>query len=232
MKIKLIVDGGAMKPGPAVSQQLGPLGLNLGKIMADVNTATEGFKGMQVPVELDVNAKDKTYEIHVSSPSVATLLKKELGVEKGSGKAAEVKVGNLAIEQVISISQTKLPNLLAKDLKAAVKQVVGTCVSLGILIENKPAVEIEEDITSGKYDSQIKEGKTDVSPDKKKNLDTYFNNLKNVQDKAAKAAEEAKAAEDAAKAAEAAAAPPAEAAPAAAGAKKDDKAAKPAAKKK
>ena len=79
MKIKLIVEGGAMKPGPAVSQQLGPLGLNLGKIMADVNTATSGFKGMQVPVELDVDAKAKTYEIQVFSPSVATLLKKELG---------------------------------------------------------------------------------------------------------------------------------------------------------
>ena len=58
-KIKLIVDGGAMKPGPAVAQQLGPMGINLGKVISDVNAATAGFKGVKVPVELDVNPKTK-----------------------------------------------------------------------------------------------------------------------------------------------------------------------------
>src|SRR3989344_3599661 len=169
MKVKLIVEGGAMKPGPAVSQQLGPLGINLGKVIADVNTATTGFKGMNVPVELDVDAKTKTYTVKVFSPSVAELLKKEAGIEKGSGNAGGVKVANLALERIIALAQTKMPDLLAKDMKSAVRLIVGTCVSLGILIDNKPAKEIEKDIAAGVYDKQIKQEVTEVSEEKKKN---------------------------------------------------------------
>lgn len=237
MKVKLIVDGGAMAPGPAVAQQLGPMGINLGKVISDVNTATSGFKGVKVPVEIDVNAKTKTYEIKVFSPPVAELIKKELGLEKGSGAALTTKVGNIALERVISIAQTKLPGLLAKDLKKAVKLIVGTCVSLGVLIDNKEAKEIEKDIDSGVYDVEISKEITEVSKEKKERLEAHFANVKAAQEKAKKAAEEAAAAAEAAKAAAAAAAgapapgaPAAEgAAPAAAGAKPGAEAAKAAA---
>src|SRR3989344_192264 len=87
MKIKLIVEGGSMKPGPAIAQQLGPMGVNMGKVISDVNSATSGFKGMNVPVELDVNPKTRTFDIVVLSPAVAELIKKELGIERGSGEA-------------------------------------------------------------------------------------------------------------------------------------------------
>jgi len=97
-KIKLIVDGGAMTPGPAVAQQLGPMGINLGKVIADVNKETIGYKGMKVPVEIDVDPKSKNYKIEVFSPPVAELIKKEIGAEKGSGEALKTKVGNLAFE--------------------------------------------------------------------------------------------------------------------------------------
>ena len=136
MKVKLIVDGGAMKPGPTVSQQLGPIGINLGKVIEDVNAATKGFKGMKVPVELDVDTKTKDFTVTVFSPPVSELIKKELGLEKGSGKAAEVKVGNIALERIIEIAKTKMPNLLAKDLKSAVKLVVGSCGSLVTVISS------------------------------------------------------------------------------------------------
>ena len=63
MKVKLIVDGGKMAPGPAVSQQLGPMGINLGKVISDVNEATKGFVGMKVPVELDVDTKTKNFAV-------------------------------------------------------------------------------------------------------------------------------------------------------------------------
>src|SRR3989338_6287052 len=102
MQIKLLIEGGDMKPGPAVAQQLGPIGINLGKVISDVNAATSGFKGMDVPVELDVDTKSKSYTISVSSPSVATLIKKELGLEKGSAAPGATKVGNLALERAIS----------------------------------------------------------------------------------------------------------------------------------
>ena len=57
MQIKLLVDGGEMKPGPAIAQKIGPLGLNMGKIISDINTATKDFKGMKLPVELNINEK-------------------------------------------------------------------------------------------------------------------------------------------------------------------------------
>lgn len=205
--IKLIVEGGAMKPGPAVAQQLGPLGINLGKVISDVNTATAGFKGVKVPVEINADAKTKNFTIKVFSPPVAELIKKELGLEKGSGTPHETKVGNLAIEQVIAIAQTKLSNMLAKDLKAGVKLVVGSCVSLGVLIEDKSAKEIEKDIEAGMYDKEIKSAKTEVSADKKSRLAKAFASVKAQQEAKAKAAEAAKLAEEAAKVAAAAAAP-------------------------
>lgn len=219
MQVKLIVDGGSMKPGPAVSQQLGPLGLNLGKIISDVNEATKGFAGMKVPVELDVDPKSKTYKVKVFSPPVAELIKKELGVESGSGEAGKYKVGNIAFERVVGIAKTKMPNLLAKDLKSAVKLIVGTCVSLGVLVDSKNAKEIENDIEAGVYDKEIKGEITEVSEEKKNKLAEFFTILKARQEKEKKAIEEAKAAEEAAKAAAATTAPaagaPGAAAPAA-----------------
>jgi len=205
VKVKIIAEGGAMQPGPAVAQQLGPMGINLGQVINDVNEATNGFKGMKVPVELDVDPKTKQYTISVSSPPVAELIKKELKIEKGSGEAGEFKSGNIAIEQIISIAKTKLSDLLAKDLKAAVKMVVGTCVSLGVLVESKDAKETMQDITKGVYDKEIQAEKTELSPDKKKKLDAHFKKVELAQAKKLKEREEAEAAEEAAKAAKAAA---------------------------
>jgi len=207
MIVKLIVDGGDMKPGPAVAQQIGPLGINLGKVIADVNSVTSGFKGTKVPVEINVDGKTKSYTIKVFSPPVAELIKKELGLEKGSGTPHNVKVGNLPLERIIDIAKTKQSNLLAKNLKSAVKLIVGTCHSLGVLIDNKPAKDIEKDIDSGVYDQEIAKEITSPSPEKAKKLQEFFAEVKAKQEKEQKALAEAKAAEEAAKAAAATAAP-------------------------
>jgi len=199
MIIKLLVDGGSMKPGPAIAQKLGPLGINIGKVIQDVNTATSSFQGLKVPVELDINAKTKNFSIHVASPPVAELIKKELGIEKASGETKKLKAGNLAIEQIIKIAKIKLGNMLAKDLKSAVKSVAGSCVSLGIMIESKEAKEIEKDIVEGKYDQEIKEGKEQASQDKLNQLQDYYKQLRTKQEEVIKKEEEAKAAEEAAK---------------------------------
>ena len=195
MIIKLLVDGGEMKPGPALSQKLGPLGMNMGDIMSKINEATKDMKGLKVPVELDVNPTTKEFSIQVFSPPVSELLKKELGIEKGSGEQNKLQVANASIEQIISVAKTKLQNLLAKDLKAAVKLVVGTCVSLGILIENKPAVEIEKEIDNGKYDKEIQEEMTETSEEKKAELKEYFEKVKEEQEKIIKQEKAAKEAE-------------------------------------
>jgi large subunit ribosomal protein L11 len=207
MKLKLIVDGGNMKPGPAVAQQLGPMGINLGKVIDDVNKETDGFKGVKVPIELDVDSKTKTYSIKVFSPPASEMIKKELGLEKASGEAGKTWVGNLAFETALKVAKTKLSNLLARDLKAAVRLVVGTCNSMGVLVDSKSPVEIGHEIEEGKYDSLIKEEKTEVSPEKKKELDNFFANLSAEQEKIRKQKEAEKAAEEAAKTEAAAAVP-------------------------
>jgi large subunit ribosomal protein L11 len=183
MEVKLLVDGGAMKPGPAVSQKLGPAGINVNEVISKVNEATNGFKGMQVPVTITVDTKTKTFEIEVSSPPMSGLLKKEAGIAKASGLQKKLNSANLSIEQVVKVANTKLPGLLCKDLRAAVKTAVGSCASLGILIENKPAVEIEEKIDAGVYDEQINNCITETPEEKKNELDAYFKPLRADQEK-------------------------------------------------
>ena len=194
MIIKLIVDGGNMKPGPTVSQQLGPIGINLGKVIEEVNKATSGFKGMKVPVEIDVDTKTKEFTVNVSSPPISELIKKELKLEKGSGVAGKIMVGNLAIEQVIGLAKTKHPNMLAKSMKGAVKLVLGSCVSLGILVESKSPKEVIKEVDKGIYDTEISKEKTEISPEKKAQLEKDFAQIKAKQEAAAKAEEAAKAA--------------------------------------
>jgi large subunit ribosomal protein L11 len=191
MQVKLLVEGGEMKPGPALSQKIGPLGLNMGQIIQQVNDATKDFKGLKVPVELDIDAGTKEFEVNVFSPPVSELLKKELGIEKGSGTQVKSHVGNASIEQIISVAKTKMQNLLCNNLKTAVKTVVGTCASLGVLVENKSAVEIGNEIDKGTFDKEIQEEKTETPEEKKKELDAYFKQVSSKQKAALKQEKEA-----------------------------------------
>ena len=199
MIIKLLVDGGDMKPGPAIGQKLGPLGINIGQVIQQVNSSTKDFKGLKVPVELNIS-KDKKFSVKVLSPPTAELLKKELGLEKASGEAKKLKAGNASIEQIISVAKIKHPNMLAKDFKSAVKNVVGSCVSAGILVESKEAKEIEREIESGKYDKEIKAMKTETDVEKKKQLEKFFAQVLEKQQELLKKEEEERAAEEAKKA--------------------------------
>ena len=187
MQIKLLAEGGAMKPGPALSQKLGPAGIPVNKVIEKVNEATKDFKGMKVPVELEINLDTKEITVQIFSPPVSELLKKELGIEKGSGLQGKSNSANASIEQIIQVAKTKFSNLLCKDLKAATKIVAGSCLSLGILIESKSPIEIIADIEEGKYNKEIKEEKTETSDEKKVELKKYFEDLKEKQDKLIKA---------------------------------------------
>ncbi len=204
MQIKLLAEGGNMAPGPALSQKLGPAGINMGQVIAKINEATKNFQGMKVPVEVSINPSTKSFDVKVFSPPASELLKKELGIEKGSGNHKKTKVANASIEQIISIAKTKMQNMLSRDLKSAVMNIAGTCVSLGVLIENKSPKEVQEEIVHGKYDSEISEEKTETAKEKKQELDKFFSKIKEEQDKILKQEEAAK---EAAKAQEAAAAP-------------------------
>ena len=209
MIVKLIVDGGGMKPGPAVAQQLGPLGINMGKVISDVNVATADFKGMQVPVELDIDKKTKIVLIKVLSPSVSALIKKELKIETGTSARKKTQVGNLAIEQVISVTKQKQSGMLANEFMGALKSVIGSCMTLGVLIENKDPKEILEEIDAGVYKAEIESQKTEVDPEKLKSINEFFAGVNAVQMAEKKKEEEAAAIAEAKKVAVAPAAVPA-----------------------
>jgi len=183
MQIKILAEGGSLKPSPALSQKLGPIGIPLNQVIQKVNDATKNFSGLKVPVTLEIDVSTKNFDVVVSSPPVGELIKKELGIQKGSGKQKEFYAGNASIEQLISVAKQKQANLLSKDLKSSLLLVVGSCVSLGVLIENKSPKEITLEIIEGKFDNEIKAESTQTSFEKKKQLDAFFSKLKDEQDK-------------------------------------------------
>ena len=183
-----------MKPGPAVGQQLGPIGINIGDVISKVNESTSGFKGMKVPVVLDIDPKTKEFKVEVSSPPASELIKKELAIEKAAGDHKKETAANASIEQIIKVAKTKHPNMLARDFKSAVKSIIGSCISLGIIVESKPGRDIQQEIDKGTYDTEINEERTETSPEKAKKLKAFFDSLHKKQE-AEKAAEEAAKAE-------------------------------------
>lgn len=167
-KIKLIVDGGKAVANPQFAQALGPLGI-MQNVLNDINKKTVDFKGIKVPVEIDVN-KDKTYNIIIGTPSASELIKGELKVEKGSGYPNLEKVGNVAIQDVIKIAKMKRLGLLANNLKSAIKTILGTCNQMGVLVENKDAKEVSKDVENGVYDKIILKEEIEVSSEKRSEL--------------------------------------------------------------
>lgn len=176
--VEILVEGGKATAGAQMGAALGPLGVNIANILQEINKKTEDFKGMKVPVKVIVEKTTKKFELKIGTPPTAELIKKELNLTKASGEPNKNKVGNLAIEQVIKIAKMKRDSMFINNLKSAVKSVIGTCNSLGILIEGKSAKEIYTEIDTGMYDDSIKKEKIDVSQEKIQNLQTQ---LKNVQ---------------------------------------------------
>ncbi len=150
--IEVLVEGGKATPGQPLGPALGPLGVNIPKIVAEINNKTKAFDGMKVPVKIIIDSKTKDFEIKVGTPPTSSLISKELGVEKGSGSPKATKVGNLSMEQAIKVARMKGDSLLGKDLKHQVLEVVGTCTSMGVTIEGKEPKDIRSEILGGKYD--------------------------------------------------------------------------------
>ncbi len=153
--ISALVEGGKATAGPPIGPALGPLGINAGKVVAEINEKTKAFAGTTVPVKIIVNTKTKEFRIEVGTPPTSSMIKKELDIKKGSGKAGEVKVGSLKIDQVIKIANAKESAFLAKDKKGMVKEVLGTCVSMGVLVDEKDPREVIKEVDEGKYDDKI-----------------------------------------------------------------------------
>ena len=150
--VELIVSGGQANAGPPLGPALGPLGVNIVAIVNEINEITKEYAGMKVPVKISVDTEEKTFEVTVGTPTASALIVAELKIEKGSGTPNTVKIGDLTMEQMVKIAKIKGPQLLSPTLKKATKELLGTCVSLGVTVEGKDPREVQKDVDAGNYE--------------------------------------------------------------------------------
>jgi len=176
-KIKLIVEGGKATSSQQLAQSLGPKGIPIKDVLAKINEKTANFKGLKIPVELEIG-DDKTYNVTVGTPPTSELIKNELGIKKGASYPNVEKVGNLGVEQIIKIAKMKEDSILHNTLKSAVKTVAGSCNAAGVLVEGLESKDFNKLVEEGKFDKEINEEKTEVSEEKKKVLEEQLEETK------------------------------------------------------
>lgn len=155
VNVNLLVEGGKATAGPPLGPTLAPLKVNIGQVVASINEKTKAYAGLKVPVKVVVNKETKEFTVEVGSPSTGELIKKELGISLGrkGGEGGTAPVGNLKLAQAVKIAQMKTTGSLAKGLKNGVREIMGTCVSLGVTVEGKDPREILKEIEAGKHNS-------------------------------------------------------------------------------
>ena len=132
--IKLQIEAGKASPAPPVGPALGSSGVNIMQFVKDFNDRTANQAGLIIPVVISVYA-DKSFDFITKVPPVAVLIKKALGIQKGSGKPNKEKVGKLTLDQVRAIAEQKMPDLNAASIESAMSMVKGTARSMGITVE-------------------------------------------------------------------------------------------------
>ncbi len=130
-QIKLQIPGGKATPAPPVGPALGQAGVNIMDFCKNFNARTAKDDGLIIPVVITVYA-DRSYTFITKTPPVAVLIKKAVGIAKGSGEPNKTKVGQITAKQVEEIAKMKLPDLNAETLEAAINTVKGTARSMGV----------------------------------------------------------------------------------------------------
>jgi large subunit ribosomal protein L11 len=132
--IKLHVPGGQANPAPPVGPALGQHGVNIMEFCKQFNAKTQDKQGITIPVEITVYA-DRSFTFITKTPPAAVLIQRALGIPKGSGVPNREKVGRISRAQLKEIAETKMPDLNANDIEAAMKQIAGTARSMGVEVE-------------------------------------------------------------------------------------------------
>ena len=155
--IPAIVEGGKATAGPPLGPALGPLGVNIGAIIGEINEKTKNFAGLKVPIKVIVDKGTKKHTIEVGSPPTGELIKGEIKIEKGrKGGAEDPKVvGDIKFESVVKVAKMKQEVSLVTSLKKGVKEVLGTCVSLGVTCEGKDPRAVMKEVDGGSWDSRL-----------------------------------------------------------------------------
>ncbi len=141
-EVSVLVEGGKASAGPPLGPALGPLGVNVGQVVAKINEETRQFAGMRVPVVVKVDAATRAFTLTVGRPPVAALLLKEAGKEKGSGKPKSETIGSVSLEAVRRIAEAKGEDLFGRTVEERMNQVIGTCVSLGLSVDGEDPREV------------------------------------------------------------------------------------------
>jgi len=131
--IKLHVPGGQANPAPPVGPALGQHGVNIMEFCKQFNARTQDKQGLTIPVEITVYA-DRSFTFITKTPPAAVLIKKALGIPTASGEPNRVKVGEITRKQLEEIAKTKMEDLNANDLDAAVRMIAGTARSMGVVV--------------------------------------------------------------------------------------------------
>lgn len=154
--VSTLVTGGQASAGPPLGPALGPMGVNVMQVITAINEKTKDFEGMKVPVTVSIDPATKKWEIEVGIPSSAALLLKEAGIQKGSGTSGSNWVADVKFDTIVKVAKTKLDSSYATSLKSVAKEVIGTCVSLGVKIEGKTPKEVTAEINAGKWDEKFR----------------------------------------------------------------------------
>ena len=132
-KIKLQIPAGQASPAPPVGPALGQHGVNIMEFCKAFNAQTQASGSTIVPVEITV-FEDRSFSFVTKTPPAAVLLREALGIDKGSGEPNRNKVGKVTRDQVRAIAETKMPDLNANDVEAAMKIIAGTARSMGVTV--------------------------------------------------------------------------------------------------
>jgi large subunit ribosomal protein L11 len=148
MTINGLVEGGKATSGPPFGPALGPLGVNIAGIVAEINEKTKAFEGMKIPVKVIVDTATKSFRVEVGSPSTSALILKELGIPNGA-KTKETVAGNITLDQVKKVAKAKENGMYGNTFADKAKQVLGTCKSMNITCDGVDAMAIIAKIKSG-----------------------------------------------------------------------------------
>lgn len=155
--VEVLIEGGTATPGPPLGPALGPFGVNMMQIVEQINNKSADFKGMKVPVKITIDSDTKDFEVEIGTPPTTALIMDELEIEKGSQEPGTDWVADLSVEQALKIARMKFDSLLANDYKHGAKEVMGTCVSMGITVDGKDPREAQKAVDAGEYDSILVE---------------------------------------------------------------------------
>ncbi len=131
--VKLHIEAGKATPAPPVGPSLAQHGVNLSEFCKKFNDLTQQQQGFIIPVEVKVY-EDRTYDLRLKQPPASDLIKKAVGIEKGSGTPNKAKVGKITRAQLKEIAERKMPDLNTNNIDAAIKIIEGTAKNMGIEI--------------------------------------------------------------------------------------------------